>query len=368
MGVVLDMSEWQLDVDWSKVATAHQAGVIDGVILRVQSGWTHLDSKYKVYVAACKQYNIPFGTYAYYAGLNDADALKEAESAYTNTDPASLCFAVDIEEVTGGNLVTGGQAFIDYLHSKGVKNVGVYSGKNFYDNHGLAAIKADWEWIASYGANDGTPHTDPNETGEVLWQFTSAAHVDGITTNVDESQEKGFTFFTPQTVVAVPAPVKVQAAVAPAPVATASAPIASGRKLYLPAKNVDGTPDNSWTVYKLNCPPIKEPQNIAGYLNPALFGGLAYDIYEDFGGWVLGIYTQTFGHVKIYAHPSTGAIIRNANQPSPLAPAPVYHTVVAGDTVSALASKFGSTITDIKDWNNLDANYTIVIGKSIRVK
>jgi GH25 family lysozyme M1 (1,4-beta-N-acetylmuramidase) len=361
MGVVYDFSEWQLNIDWAKVGAAYHAGQFDGVILRVQAGWTHLDTKYKEYVAGCKQYGIPFATYAYYKGLNDADSLKEAESAFTNTDPASLGFAVDIEEVTGGNLVTGGQAFVDYLHSKGMKNVGIYSGKNFYDVHNLAAINCDWRWVAAYGPNDGQQHTDPNENGETLWQFTSTAHLDGVTTNVDESVEKGF-FFTPNT------PVTVVVPPPPPPTPVVVTPVSSGRKLYLPAKNLNGTPDNSWTVYKLNCPPIKEPQNIAGHLNPAKFGGLTYDIIDDFGGCVYGIQTQSFGHVKIYAAPSTGAVVQGVAAPTPIAPAEVRHTVVSGDTVSALAVHYGSTVAQIKSWNNLDANYTIYVGKSIRVK
>lgn len=46
----------------------------------------------------------------------------------------------------------------------------------------------------------------------------------------------------------------------------------------------------------------------------------------------------------------------------------VYHTVVSGDTVYSLSQRYGSTAQQIKDWNGLDANYTIYIGQVIRVK
>lgn len=52
----------------------------------------------------------------------------------------------------------------------------------------------------------------------------------------------------------------------------------------------------------------------------------------------------------------------------PAASKPVYHKVVTGDTVSELAKHYGSTIAQIKAWNNLDKNYTIYSGKQIRVK
>lgn len=46
----------------------------------------------------------------------------------------------------------------------------------------------------------------------------------------------------------------------------------------------------------------------------------------------------------------------------------VYHTVVSGDTVYSLSRTYGSTIQQIRDWNNLDANYTIYVGQRLRVK
>lgn len=46
----------------------------------------------------------------------------------------------------------------------------------------------------------------------------------------------------------------------------------------------------------------------------------------------------------------------------------VYHTVKSGDTVYSLSATYGSTVQQIKDWNGLDANYTIYIGQVLRVK
>ncbi len=46
----------------------------------------------------------------------------------------------------------------------------------------------------------------------------------------------------------------------------------------------------------------------------------------------------------------------------------VYHTVVSGDTVYSLSQRYGSTVQQIKDWNGLDANFTIYVGQVLRVK
>lgn len=45
-----------------------------------------------------------------------------------------------------------------------------------------------------------------------------------------------------------------------------------------------------------------------------------------------------------------------------------YHKVVKGDTVYALSKEYGSTIKEIKKWNNLDDDYTIRVGERLRVK
>lgn len=92
----------------------------------------------------------------------------------------------------------------------------------------------------------------------------------------------------------------------PAPVAPQPTPVSPAKRtIYLPASAP------TWTVYKLDRPPVKSnPANIAGTLKPAKFGGLQYEILNDLGGWVFEINTANFGRVKIYGHPSTGAVIK----------------------------------------------------------
>jgi N-acetylmuramoyl-L-alanine amidase CwlA len=84
-----------------------------------------------------------------------------------------------------------------------------------------------------------------------------------------------------------------------------SVPVPATRTIFLPADNP------TWTVYKLGHPCIKSnPDNVAGQLAPAQFGGLTYTILQDNGNWVFEIQTQSFGRVQIYGEPNTGAIIK----------------------------------------------------------
>lgn len=372
MGRIVDFSEWQNAIDFGKVAAKVADGTIDGVILRVQAGSTHPDARYAEYVAGCKANNIPFGTYAYFKGVSVTDAVQEAKDAVARTDKASAFIVVDIEAVTTANptdLAAAGQAFVDYVKSQGIR-CGLYTGEYFYQPHGLNTIKADFNWIAKYGVNDGQPHTAPAIPFD-LWQFSSTFHIDGVAGNVDVSQyadgkDKYWLF-------GVQKPAEVAPKVEPTPAPVASAPVVTPRKLILPASNP------TWTVYKLDHPPVKSnPANIAGVLAPAKFGGLTYDILgTSCEADVYVIHTDSFGIVKIYATTAVGAEFTGnaplSRYPVPPyvsiapKPQPVIHRVVSGDTLSGLAVRFGTTVASIKALNGLHSD-TIYIGQSLRVK
>ncbi|GGA87485.1 N-acetylmuramoyl-L-alanine amidase family protein [Ornithinibacillus halotolerans] len=88
----------------------------------------------------------------------------------------------------------------------------------------------------------------------------------------------------------------------------------TGQYIHLPAT------ENSWRVYPLNVAPVKG--NEKGFLNPAKFGGLTYEILGNPQSHVYIIKTSDFGRVQIYGHPSTGAKINknsgnNNSNPKP---------------------------------------------------
>ncbi|MBT2688250.1 N-acetylmuramoyl-L-alanine amidase [Bacillus sp. ISL-47] len=74
--------------------------------------------------------------------------------------------------------------------------------------------------------------------------------------------------------------------------------------------------------------------------------------------------SNTFIENLVRGH--VNGIVKSFNLPKKNAA--VYHTVVSGDTVYSLSRTYGSTIQQIKDWNNLDDNYIIYVGQVLRVK
>lgn len=76
----------------------------------------------------------------------------------------------------------------------------------------------------------------------------------------------------------------------------------SKKILYLPKEAT------SWRVYPLNKAPTKG--NEKGFLNPAKFNGLKYEILGSPQTDVYLIQTRDFGKVQIYVHKTTGATIQ----------------------------------------------------------
>jgi hypothetical protein len=114
----------------------------------------------------------------------------------------------------------------------------------------------------------------------------------------------------------------------------------------------------------------KAPSFDAEYVRDTMIGEL-FDGYKLQGDWVC-VGGDANGEFWIIGDSSKNlSWIDNPalkQQAAPAAPQPGYHKVVTGDTVSKLAARYGSTIAQIKTWNNLDDKCAIYAGKSIRVK
>lgn len=54
--------------------------------------------------------------------------------------------------------------------------------------------------------------------------------------------------------------------------------------------------------------------------------------------------------------------------PTPPTPEKVYYTIKRGDTLSGIAKKYGTTVTQLCSWNNIKNPNLIVVGQVIRVK
>ena len=193
---VIDVSEWQGDIDWVKA----KADGVEGVIIRLGYGeGNNADKKAQRNISECKRLGIPFGIYWY--SYADTPSLAKEEGADVvaklkqfGVNPSDLAYPVyyDLEKWTWeghkpptdpnmyNNIVNN---WYSALQSAGYKNLGVYSYTSYLQGplkH--ADIYAKTTWVAQYGARMGFDSFPTNSRG---WQYTSSGKVDGISGNVD---------------------------------------------------------------------------------------------------------------------------------------------------------------------------------------
>ena len=193
---VIDVSEWQGDIDWAKA----KADGVEGVIIRLGYGeGNNADKKAQRNISECKRLGIPFGIYWY--SYADTPALAKEEGADVvaklkqfGVNPSDLAYPVyyDLEKWTWeghqpptdpnvyNNIVNN---WYSALQSAGYKNLGVYSYTSYLQGplkH--ADIYAKTTWVAQYGARMGFDSFPTNSRG---WQYTSSGKVGGIRGNVD---------------------------------------------------------------------------------------------------------------------------------------------------------------------------------------
>lgn len=193
---VIDVSEWQGDIDWAKA----KADGVEGVIIRLGYGeGNNADKKAQRNISECKRLGVPFGIYWY--SYADTPSIAKGEGADVvaklrqfGVNPSDLAYPVyyDLEKWTweGHQPPTDPNVYNDIvnnwysaLQSAGYKNLGVYSYTSYLQGplkH--ADIYAKTTWVAQYGARMGFDSFPTDSRG---WQYTSSGKVDGISGNVD---------------------------------------------------------------------------------------------------------------------------------------------------------------------------------------
>ena len=192
---IMDVSRHQGVIDWAKVKAS---GRVNGVMIRAmgnsgagKASKPYLDPYFARNYAECTRVGLPVGVYGYFKATTKAQADKEL--AYFKKLLTGRSFelpvAVDIEDEVQKPL--GKAALTDltaYMLST-VESWGVYAllytglwfGSTFLYMGG-AELKPYDVWLAAYRTRKpalGWPFG--------MWQYTSAARVPGVSTNVDMS-------------------------------------------------------------------------------------------------------------------------------------------------------------------------------------
>ena len=193
---VIDVSEWQGDIDWAK---AKSAGV-EGAIIRISYGWGNgYDKKALRNISECKRLGIPFGIYMYSYAENSGNAASEGADVASllrkaGVNPGDLKYPVyyDLEawswtghaHPTSPSVYDGiVNAWFNQLRNAGYGNLAVYSYTSYLNNElNSNNIHAKTRWVAQYSSRMGYTAWSSNARG---WQYSSSAHINGISGSVD---------------------------------------------------------------------------------------------------------------------------------------------------------------------------------------
>lgn len=203
VGNIIDVSEWQGDINWPTVVN-NNLGL---AIIRVQDGSAHGDAKYAVNIQNAISAGARFAVYAYFRGSSIADSQQEAKDFYNRVQQVvseknqPVFYAIDVESVEMGgvtaNMRAGIEAYMSQLNQLGVANdnIVLYIANQLYDSLNLNVDRAGSIWIPSYGQNDGTiaGSIEPSHKYD-LWQYTSKGSIKGISGDVDMNIEPSYRF------------------------------------------------------------------------------------------------------------------------------------------------------------------------------
>lgn len=168
-----DISTWQGGINYQAIRER-----VKYCILRAGFSETK-DNRFEEHYANLQGLNL--GAYWYSYATNENEARREAKKCIEviNGKEFTLPIYLDIEDPSMSGLGRGAldaivRAFGDEIEKAGYY-FGVYSNLNWYRNiiSGSELNKRyDW-WIASFGSNDGNPHSQPKGIDYGIWQYTS---------------------------------------------------------------------------------------------------------------------------------------------------------------------------------------------------
>ncbi|MEC5268281.1 GH25 family lysozyme [Heyndrickxia coagulans] len=317
-------------------------------MVKATEGKTFKDPKFIANVKAAKSAGFKVGAYHFARFTSPAVARQEARFFY-NVAKGYLKYmdeplVLDLEtNHAGRQLVASMQAFFSELKKLTGHRLMLYSMGVFYLNNLKGHHPGIPLWYARYASKP------IGVSSYYLWQKSQTGKVPGISAYVDINETGPDYPSTLQGAIK-----KAEDAITTAKKAAAAATTA--KKAAAAAKAAVKTTPYYVTASKLNI--RKSPGGtILGQLNH----GDRVQVLGISAGWA----KIKSGSNVVYV---SAKYLSKSQTATKTAPKPVYHTIVRGDTVGALAKKYGSTIKQIKSWNKLDSKYTIYVGKKIRVK
>jgi GH25 family lysozyme M1 (1,4-beta-N-acetylmuramidase) len=173
----IDVSKWQGVIDWKSVKA-------DFCIIRAGIG-TAKDVKFEANYAGCKSAGIPCGAYWFLKALTPDEARREAAACISVLSgkcfeyPIYADIELNVQFKLGRDACTDiADAFCSVLEKAGYF-VGIYSSKSHLENYFTESIRQRYAvWVAHYAKST-------SYKGAGMWQKSDKWSCKGITGNVD---------------------------------------------------------------------------------------------------------------------------------------------------------------------------------------
>jgi len=188
----IDVSRYQGEIDWSKVAAS---GVKYAFIRLGYRGYSTgalvLDELFEQNVTGALENGIAVGVYFVTQAVTEDEAREEAQFVLDAIAPYNVTWPIvlDIEEAGDGNartaLLTSDQrtdfivAFCEKIISAGKRPMLYANIRWFVERMDLTRLTSYDKWFAQYFNRPFFPYAFQ------IWQYTSSGHVDGIEGKVD---------------------------------------------------------------------------------------------------------------------------------------------------------------------------------------
>lgn len=329
----IDISRHQGSVNWDSIQSA-----VDFIILRAGYGGGGVDEQFARNWAEARRRGIPHQAYFYaYPGRSSGRAQAEEFHRIVGQLQGGESVSLDMEDDTayGRALIPSDvQWALDFLNRCkelfGVKPL-IYMNSNVLGRYDWSPVKnGDFGlWLANYGSNNGQPNTPPSPgiwPFWAIWQFTSQGNVAGIS---------------------------------PVDVNTFSGDTAAFLKYGYQSGGIAPTPAPAPAPSPQPQPPAPAVQNTYTVVSGDTLSGIAGKF---------GTTYQTLARINGIPDPNKiypGQVLK-LNDTNPDKPSGTY-TVVRGDTLSAIASKFGTTYQTLAAKNNIANPNLIYPGQVLKI-
>ena len=191
----LDVSHYQQQIDWKKVAAQDKKFAILKCQYEAQSH--RIDEQFENNYRGCGIYGLARGVYIYIGRRSIEDPVGDARAllGHLKNRPLEYGIWLDYESdhlrrLGKDKILRLTKTYADIFRQAGYY-VGIYCNQDWFDHVIHPDLKKDYEfWIARYplkdiGAYSKTSKLRPSFGEAVAWQYSSKGHIDGIGPAVD---------------------------------------------------------------------------------------------------------------------------------------------------------------------------------------